>query len=122
MAWKTSLPEKKIVRNWYKPPIDNNTNGKPILRPNKPQDRAPFKFHKCQSKSHFAYNFPKKTIINEIEIENTDLIKENNDVNVHESDSKPSEEEEIPDEFSIQTINVSFEVTEVNAHLPQYGD
>ncbi|MBW0530826.1 hypothetical protein O181_070541 [Austropuccinia psidii MF-1] len=32
----------KIGRNWYKPPIDNNTSGKPVSRPNKPQDRAPF--------------------------------------------------------------------------------
>ncbi|MBW0508539.1 hypothetical protein O181_048254 [Austropuccinia psidii MF-1] len=37
----------KIGRNWYKPPIDNTTGGKPIPRPNKPQDRAPLKCHKC---------------------------------------------------------------------------
>ncbi|MBW0547458.1 hypothetical protein O181_087173 [Austropuccinia psidii MF-1] len=37
----------KIGRNWYKPPIDNKTSGKPILKPNKPQDRAPLKCHKC---------------------------------------------------------------------------
>ncbi|MBW0532317.1 hypothetical protein O181_072032 [Austropuccinia psidii MF-1] len=28
----------KIGRNWYKPPIDNKTCGKPISKPNKPND------------------------------------------------------------------------------------
>ncbi|MBW0590622.1 hypothetical protein O181_130337 [Austropuccinia psidii MF-1] len=38
------------------------------------------------------------------------------------NDSEPSEEEEIPDELSIEKINVSFEVTEVHTPLPQYSD
>ncbi|MBW0493907.1 hypothetical protein O181_033622 [Austropuccinia psidii MF-1] len=38
------------------------------------------------------------------------------------SDSEPSEEEEFPDELSIENINVSFEVIEVHTHLPQYSD
>ncbi|MBW0570218.1 hypothetical protein O181_109933 [Austropuccinia psidii MF-1] len=37
-------------------------------------------------------------------------------------DSEPSEEEEVPDELSIENINVSFEVTEVHTHVPQYSD
>ncbi|MBW0536405.1 hypothetical protein O181_076120, partial [Austropuccinia psidii MF-1] len=61
------------------------------------------------------------TRINEIEIEKYDT-KEANDVPVHESDSEPSEEEELPDELSIENINVSFEVTEAHTHLPQYSD
>ncbi|MBW0497303.1 hypothetical protein O181_037018 [Austropuccinia psidii MF-1] len=65
--------------------------------------------------------FPKKKIINEIEIEKHDT-KETKDVSVHESDSEPSEEEELPDELSIENINVSFEFTEVHTHLPQYSD
>ncbi|MBW0512513.1 hypothetical protein O181_052228 [Austropuccinia psidii MF-1] len=51
-----------------------------------------------------------------------DDTKETNDVPVHESDSEPSEEEELPDELSIENVNVSFEVTEVHTHLPQYSD
>ncbi|MBW0467356.1 hypothetical protein O181_007071 [Austropuccinia psidii MF-1] len=47
----------KIGRNWYKTPIDNKTSGKPIARPNKPQDRAPLKFHESGSESHLANNF-----------------------------------------------------------------
>ncbi|MBW0539605.1 hypothetical protein O181_079320 [Austropuccinia psidii MF-1] len=31
----------KISRNWYKPPMDNNTSGKPIPKPNEPHDKAP---------------------------------------------------------------------------------
>ncbi|MBW0521065.1 hypothetical protein O181_060780 [Austropuccinia psidii MF-1] len=59
----------KIGRNWYKPPIDNKTNGKPISKPNKPHYKAPFKCHKCGSTSHWANTCPKKTRINETEID-----------------------------------------------------
>ncbi|MBW0541162.1 hypothetical protein O181_080877 [Austropuccinia psidii MF-1] len=112
----------KISRNWYKLPIDNNTSGKPISRSNKPQDRAPLKCHKCGSTSHLANTCPKKTRMNEIEIEEDDDTKETNYVPVHKSDSEPSEEEELPDKLSIESINVSFEVTEVNNHLHQFSD
>ncbi|MBW0508973.1 hypothetical protein O181_048688 [Austropuccinia psidii MF-1] len=44
----------KIGRNWYKTPIDHKTSGKPISRPNIPQDRAPFKCQICGSESHLA--------------------------------------------------------------------
>ncbi|MBW0584758.1 hypothetical protein O181_124473 [Austropuccinia psidii MF-1] len=50
----------KIGRNWSKSPIDNKTNGKPISKPNKPQDRLPLKCHKCGSTSHLAKNCPKR--------------------------------------------------------------
>ncbi|MBW0539833.1 hypothetical protein O181_079548 [Austropuccinia psidii MF-1] len=95
----------KIGRNWYKPPIDNKNSGKPIPKPNKTHEKALLKFFR----------------IDEIEIEKDDT-KEMNDVPVHESDSEPSEEEKLPDELSIENINVSFEVTEMHTHLPQYSD
>ncbi|MBW0587671.1 hypothetical protein O181_127386 [Austropuccinia psidii MF-1] len=100
----------KIGRNWYKLPMDNKTSAKPIPKPNKPHDKAPLKFYKCGSTSHLANNYPKKTRINEIEIEKDDT-KETNNVPLHESYSGPSEEEELPDELSIENINVPFEVT-----------
>ncbi|MBW0583762.1 hypothetical protein O181_123477 [Austropuccinia psidii MF-1] len=59
----------KICRNWYKPPMDNKTSGKTILKPNKPNEKAPLNYHRCESTSHLANTFPKKTRINEIEIE-----------------------------------------------------
>ncbi|MBW0568577.1 hypothetical protein O181_108292 [Austropuccinia psidii MF-1] len=111
----------KIGRNWYKPPMDNKPSGKPIPKPNTPHDKAPLKCHNCRSTSHLAYTCPKNTRINEIEIEKDDKT-ETKYVFVHESDSEPSEEEELPDELSIENINVSFEVTEVHTHLPQYSD
>ncbi|MBW0577992.1 hypothetical protein O181_117707 [Austropuccinia psidii MF-1] len=111
----------KIGRNWYKPPMDNKTSGKPIPKPNTPHEKAPLKCNKCRSTSHLANNCPKKTRINELEIEKYDT-KETKYVSVHESDSEPSEEEELPDELSIENINPSFEVTEVHTHLPQYSD
>ncbi|MBW0475179.1 hypothetical protein O181_014894 [Austropuccinia psidii MF-1] len=59
---------KQIGRNWYKPPMDNKTSGQPSSRPNEPQERAPFKFHKFQSTSHLANTVQKETRINGIEI------------------------------------------------------
>ncbi|MBW0506033.1 hypothetical protein O181_045748 [Austropuccinia psidii MF-1] len=112
----------KIGINWYKHPIENKTSEKPMLRPNKPQDRAPLKFHKCGSKSHLANTGPKKRRINEIKIENTEYTKETHDVTVHEGDSETSEEEEIPDKLGTESINVSLEVTEVHTKLPQYSN
>ncbi|MBW0507351.1 hypothetical protein O181_047066 [Austropuccinia psidii MF-1] len=111
----------KIGRNRYEPPMDNMTSGKPIPKPNKPHYKAPLKCHKCGRTYHLANNCPKKTRINEIEIEKDDT-KETNDVSVHEGGSEPSKEDESPDELSIENINVSFEVTEVHTYLPQYSD
>ncbi|MBW0514902.1 hypothetical protein O181_054617 [Austropuccinia psidii MF-1] len=111
----------RIGRIWYKPSMENKTSGKPIAKPNKPHDKAPLKCHKCGITSHLANTCPKKTRINDIEIEKDDT-KEIDDVSVHERYSEPSEEEELPDELSIENINVSFEVTEVNTHLPHYSD
>ncbi|MBW0531124.1 hypothetical protein O181_070839 [Austropuccinia psidii MF-1] len=111
----------RIGRNWYKLPMDNKNSGKKIPKPKKPHDKAPLKCHKCGSTSHFAHNCPKKTRIYEIEAEKDDT-KETQDVSVHESDSEPFEEEELPDELSIENINVSFEATEVHTHLPWYSD
>ncbi|MBW0545717.1 hypothetical protein O181_085432 [Austropuccinia psidii MF-1] len=112
----------RIGRNWYKPPIDNKKSGKPIPKPNKPHYKAPLKLHKCGSTSHLENTCTKKTRINEIEIDKVEDTKETNNLSPHESISETSEEEEIPDELSIENINVSFEVTEVNSHLPQYSD
>ncbi|MBW0514593.1 hypothetical protein O181_054308 [Austropuccinia psidii MF-1] len=112
----------KIGINWYKPPIDNKNSGKPISKPNEPHEKSPLKCHKCGSTSHLANTCPKKTRINEIEIEKEDDTKEANDVSLHESDSETLEEEELTDKISIESTNVPFEVTEVHTHLPQYSD
>ncbi|MBW0532813.1 hypothetical protein O181_072528 [Austropuccinia psidii MF-1] len=58
----------EIVRNWYKPPMDNKTSGKQIPKPNKTHEKAPLKLHKCGSTSNLGNTCPKKTRINEIEI------------------------------------------------------
>ncbi|MBW0515377.1 hypothetical protein O181_055092 [Austropuccinia psidii MF-1] len=87
----------KTGRNWYKRPMDNKTSGKPIPKPNKPHDKVPLTYHKCGITSHLANTCPKKTRINEIEIDKVEDKKETNNVSLHESDSEPSEEEEIPD-------------------------
>ncbi|MBW0589166.1 hypothetical protein O181_128881, partial [Austropuccinia psidii MF-1] len=121
-AMEDITTRKKFERNWYKPSMDNKTSGKPIPKPNKPHDKAPLKCHKCRSTSHLANTCTKKTRIKAIEIEKVEDTKETNDVPVHESDSEPSEEEELPDELSIENIDVSFEVTEVHTHLPQYSN
>ncbi|MBW0512368.1 hypothetical protein O181_052083 [Austropuccinia psidii MF-1] len=120
-AMENITTRTKIGRNWYKPPMDSKTSGNPIPKPNQPHYQATLKCHKCGSSSHLANTCPKKARINEIEIEKYDT-KETNDIPVHESDSEHSEEEGLPDELSIKNINVSFEVTEVHTHLPQYSD
>ncbi|MBW0500980.1 hypothetical protein O181_040695 [Austropuccinia psidii MF-1] len=112
---------KKIGRNWYKPLMDKKTSGKPIPKPNKPHDKGLLKCHKCGSRSNLANTCPKKTRINEIEVDKIEYTKETNNISLHDSDSEPSEEE-VPDELSIENINVSFEVTEVHTHLPQYSN
>ncbi|MBW0557989.1 hypothetical protein O181_097704 [Austropuccinia psidii MF-1] len=111
----------KISRNWYKFPIYNQNSGKTISKPNKPKERAPLKFHNCGSTSYLANTCPKKTRINEIEIEKDDDTKEANNVSLHESEYEPSEEE-LKDKINIENMNVSFEVTEFYTHLPQYSD
>ncbi|MBW0532915.1 hypothetical protein O181_072630 [Austropuccinia psidii MF-1] len=58
----------RIGGNWYKPPMDNKTSGKPIPKLNKPHDKAPLRCHNCGTTSHLANTCPKKTRINEIEI------------------------------------------------------
>ncbi|MBW0501290.1 hypothetical protein O181_041005 [Austropuccinia psidii MF-1] len=112
----------KIGRNWYKPPMDNKTSGKPIPKPNKPHDKATLKRHKCGRTFHLADTCPNKTRINEIEIDKAIDTKETNNVSLHDSESEPSEEEVVPNELTIESINVSFEVTEVHTHIPQYND
>ncbi|MBW0552533.1 hypothetical protein O181_092248 [Austropuccinia psidii MF-1] len=89
-AMEDITTRSKIERNWSKSPIENKTNGKPISNPNKPQDRLPFKCHKCGSTSHLANTFPKKTRINAINVEKVEDTKETADVSLHESDSEPS--------------------------------
>ncbi|MBW0506884.1 hypothetical protein O181_046599 [Austropuccinia psidii MF-1] len=111
-----------LGRNWYKPPIDNKNSGKPISRPNKPQDRATLKCNQCGISSHLDNTFPKRKIINEIEIEKSEDTKEAVDVSLHASYSERSEEEEFPDKLNIENINVSCEFTEVHTNLPQYSN
>ncbi|MBW0512806.1 hypothetical protein O181_052521 [Austropuccinia psidii MF-1] len=119
MSW--FLKQKNRLTALYPDMAETMTIRRPIPKPNETHDKAPLKCHKCGSTSHLANTFPKKTRINEIEIEEDDP-KETKDVSVHESDSEPSEEEELQDELSIENIIVSFEVTEVHNHLPQYSD
>ena len=52
-------------------------------------------------------------------MEKLEDTKEKNNVSFQDSDSETSEEEEVPDELSIENIDVSFEVTEGHTHLQQ---
>ncbi|MBW0521531.1 hypothetical protein O181_061246 [Austropuccinia psidii MF-1] len=63
------ITKTKIGRNWYKPPIKDNASGKQLSRANERQDRAPLKCHKCGSKSYLDHTCPKRTTINQIQIE-----------------------------------------------------
>ncbi|MBW0519470.1 hypothetical protein O181_059185 [Austropuccinia psidii MF-1] len=89
-AMEDITTRKNIGRNWYKPPMESKTSGKPIPKPNNPHEKAPLNFHKFLSKSHLANTCPKKTRINEIEIDKVEDTKETNNVSLHDSDSEPS--------------------------------
>ncbi|MBW0564557.1 hypothetical protein O181_104272 [Austropuccinia psidii MF-1] len=65
-AMEDITTRNKIGRNWYKPPMENNTSWKSISRQNKEQERAPLKCHKFGCKSHLANTCPTKKRINEI--------------------------------------------------------
>ncbi|MBW0523485.1 hypothetical protein O181_063200 [Austropuccinia psidii MF-1] len=82
----------KIGMNLYKPLIDNKTSGKPISRLNKPQERASLTSHSCGSTSDWDNTCPKRTTINEIEIEKSEETKEKSNVSLHKSDFETSEE------------------------------
>ncbi|MBW0543324.1 hypothetical protein O181_083039 [Austropuccinia psidii MF-1] len=98
----------KIERNWYKTPMDNKDSGKPIPNPKKSHDKVTLKCHQSGITSHLENTCPKKTRINEIEIDKVEDTKETNNVSLHDSDSEPSGKEEVSDELSIENINVSF--------------
>ncbi|MBW0503369.1 hypothetical protein O181_043084 [Austropuccinia psidii MF-1] len=117
-AMEDITTREQIGRTWCKLPMDNKTSGKQIPKPNKPHEKAPLKGHKFGSTSNLENTCPKKTR-NEIEVDKVEDTKETNNVSLHDSDSEPYEEGEVPDELSIESINVSFEVTEVHTHLPQ---
>ncbi|MBW0587397.1 hypothetical protein O181_127112 [Austropuccinia psidii MF-1] len=112
----------KNGRKWYKPPIDNKTSEKPISKTNKPVRLVYEALDNNNNIKSTVTACPKKKRINEINVEKVEVTKETTDVSLHESDSEPSEEEEVPEELNIENINVSFEVTEVHTHLPQYSD
>ncbi|MBW0546699.1 hypothetical protein O181_086414 [Austropuccinia psidii MF-1] len=46
-AMKDIKTRTRTGKNWYKPPINNKTSGKPIPKPNKPHEKAPLKCHNC---------------------------------------------------------------------------
>ncbi|MBW0554754.1 hypothetical protein O181_094469 [Austropuccinia psidii MF-1] len=73
-AMEDIITTSQIGRNWYKPQRKIETSGKPISRPNKPQETETLKSHKCGITSHLANNCP-KTRVNEIEIEKTEVAK-----------------------------------------------
>ncbi|MBW0463148.1 hypothetical protein O181_002863 [Austropuccinia psidii MF-1] len=114
----------KDGRNRHKAPIDNKTNGNPFWKEkdNKPQDRAPLECHECGSTSHLANTCPKQKRINDMELKKSQDNKKMHDVSVHESYSKHSEQEELPEEISIEKVYVSFELTEIHTHFPQHSD
>ncbi|MBW0561991.1 hypothetical protein O181_101706 [Austropuccinia psidii MF-1] len=90
-AMKDITTRTKIGRNWYKSPMHNKNSAKPIPKPDEPHDKAPLKCNKCGSTSHLENTCPKKTRINEIEIEKVEDTKETNHLSLNDRDSEPSE-------------------------------
>ncbi|MBW0528198.1 hypothetical protein O181_067913 [Austropuccinia psidii MF-1] len=122
MPWNTSQLEQKLEEMGINPKQTKRLVGTQLKNQIKHKTKLLLRFHKCGSTFHFSNTCPKKTRINEIEIDKVEDTKKKDNVSLHDSDSEASEEEEVPDELSIENMSVSFEVTEVHTHFPQYSE
>ncbi|MBW0575947.1 hypothetical protein O181_115662, partial [Austropuccinia psidii MF-1] len=117
-AMEDIITRTRIGMNWTKIPMKSkmvpNTS-----REDRKLERPVFKCHTCGSISHLANTCTKNTKINEVQvIEEVQFTKEKEESDL---DSAVSEDTPVED-YPIENITPFFEVTEVHAHLPQYGE
>ncbi|MBW0548388.1 hypothetical protein O181_088103 [Austropuccinia psidii MF-1] len=103
-TWNRTPMESKIFPNTSKE--DRRT------------ERSVLKCHKCGINSHLANTCTKKTKINEVTVgEEVQCAEEKEE---SEKDSEIYEDTPVED-FPIEKMSASFEVTEVHTCLPQYS-
>ncbi|MBW0546440.1 hypothetical protein O181_086155 [Austropuccinia psidii MF-1] len=108
------ITETRIGKTWTRNSIESKMVPK-ISREDKRPERPVLKCHKCESTSHLANTFTKKTKINEAQIIEEVQCNEEKEESVQES--AVSEKTQVED-YSIENIKAFFEVTEVHTHLP----
>ncbi|MBW0494600.1 hypothetical protein O181_034315 [Austropuccinia psidii MF-1] len=87
-------------------------------REDKWSERPVLKCHKCGSTSNLANTCTKRTKINEAQV--IDKFQCTEEKEESDLDSAVSEYTPVED-YPIENIKASFEVTEVHTHLPQYS-
>ncbi|MBW0558193.1 hypothetical protein O181_097908 [Austropuccinia psidii MF-1] len=97
--------------------MESKMVSKPSIEDKRPEIPV-LKCHKCGSTSNLANACTKKTKLNEVQvIEELQCIEEKEEP---DPDSAISEDTPVED-FLIDNITAFFDITEVQAHLPQYS-
>ncbi|MBW0555070.1 hypothetical protein O181_094785 [Austropuccinia psidii MF-1] len=117
-AMEDIITRTKTGKTWTKIPIESRIVSK-IPREDRRLEKPVLKLHKCESTSHLASTFTKKTKINEVQfIEEVQCTEWK-----EESDQDSEISEDIPvEDYPIESIRAFFEVTEGHTHLPQYSE
>ncbi|MBW0580574.1 hypothetical protein O181_120289 [Austropuccinia psidii MF-1] len=108
----------RIGKTWTKIRMESKMVSKIPREDRRPEGRV-LKCQKCGSTSNLANTCTKKTKINEFQvIEGIQCTEEK-----EESDQDSAISEDTPvEDYPIENITASFEVTEVHTHLPQYSE
>ncbi|MBW0543368.1 hypothetical protein O181_083083 [Austropuccinia psidii MF-1] len=112
------ITRTRIGKAWNRNPIESKIVPKTSREERRPEIPV-LKCHKCGRSSNLAKTCIKKTKINEVQvIEEVQCTeeKEESDLDSAVSEHRPLEE------YPIENITASFEVTEVYTHLPQYSE
>ncbi|MBW0517888.1 hypothetical protein O181_057603 [Austropuccinia psidii MF-1] len=108
----------RIGKTWTRVPMGPKMFSK-TSREDKRPERPVLECYICESTSHLANNYTKKTKINEVQvIEEVQYTEEK-----EESDPDSAVSEDTPvEEYPIENITAFFEVPEVHTHLPKYSE
>ncbi|MBW0549593.1 hypothetical protein O181_089308 [Austropuccinia psidii MF-1] len=112
------ITRTRIGETWTRVPMESKMVSK-TSREDKRPERPVLNFHKCGSTSHLAKTCTRKTKINEAQvIEEVKCTEEKEESDLDSAVSEDTTGEDYP----IENITASFEVTEVHTHLPQYSE
>ncbi|MBW0513014.1 hypothetical protein O181_052729 [Austropuccinia psidii MF-1] len=112
------ITRTRIGKTWVRVPMESKIVSK-TSREDKRPERHVLKCHKCGSTLDLANTCTKKTKINEVQvIEEVQCTEEKGESDL---DSAVSDDTPLED-YSIENITASFEVTEVHTRFPQYSE
>ncbi|MBW0519393.1 hypothetical protein O181_059108 [Austropuccinia psidii MF-1] len=112
------ITRTRIGKNWNRNPMESKIVPNTSKEDRKPERRV-LKCHICGRTSQLANTCTKKTRINEVQIIDKVQCAEEKE----ESDQYSAICEDTPaKDYPIENITALFEFTEVNIHLPKYGE